>query len=1246
MRCTDGTVGVLLATLLLATGLPAAALPATGLTPRAGTAVEIRRTTGSWPVEGLGNSRAAVKVADKADAVWVHLPWRRRDVQPEKKDVIVVDAATNRPVANVIRVRIDRESGDLLFQPPTVPGEYFVYYMPFKTEGSWYFPTTRYLPPTDRADAAWVSACQTLVARVKAGRTDQLPAAEVVDFQSINDFHRFDPMEVIATAAETNKLSAQYADRPYLLFPEDRRFPIRMTDDLPLRWIQAGPGDTFRGDPCRGEFYAWQLGVYARGQAVEALAVEFSDFVAAGGQKIPASAARCFNLGGTDWLGRSFRKRVDVPRGKVQALWLGVAVPEDAVAGTYQGTVTVGAKNAPTQEVKLVLDVSPEVLKDAGDGEIWRHSRLRWLDSTLGLDDEVFPPYTPVTIQDRTIGVLGRSVRLGETGLPESIRSTFTRNVDAIDAPPQELLAAPMRFVAQPDEGQPLAWKSDGPSIVSQTSGAVAWEAVNVSGPLELVCRAKMECDGYVNFKLTLKAKETTALKDVRLEIPLRREMATYMMGMGRKGGYRPPRWDWKWDVNRSNNQLWIGEVNAGLSCKLKHVEDRWDLFNLKESGVYRDWGNSGMGGCTVEEVGDRQVVVRAFTGPSRIEAGQPLQFNFGLLITPVKVLDKNHWQWRYFHRTSAAPVKEVADMGATLINLHQGDGLNPYINYPFLTTDKLAAYTAAAHARRMKVKIYYTIRELSNYTGEFWALRSLGREVFSDGPGFQLADQFAAEKPAPPAKHTGSSWLCEHAIDRYVPAWHQPLGNGHTDAAIATAGLSRWHNYYVEGLSWLIRKVGVDGLYLDGIGYDREIMKRVRKVMQRTRPGCLIDFHSGNHFHPQYGLNNCANLYMELFPLIDSLWFGEGFNYDESPDFWMVEMAGIPYGLFGEMLHGGGNPWRGMLYGMTNRLGWGGDPRQLWKLWDEFGIQDARMIGYWDATCPAKTNHDDVLATAYVRQGKTLLALASWAKEPVRCALDINFESLGLDAAKTTLYAPPITGIQPEMVFKPTDLIPVLPGRGWMLIADHTTRTLPPAIDVFAGRNPLLEDSFPGDTPAKPWTVTLSKQPGTSLKVAQGELRIEGAANIAAFAERPIPAGAAMVACSVNQQTDGGASWGPGMTLLWTDGKVLRVNLRAEGRFGVDDGRRQFLEGLAFPNTWTQVVIRLEEKQIVVQASQDGRAWQDLARFPRTEFPGDPTAVRLGKMSPGSKAEDFSILGPGGACAIRSLRVLGSVQE
>ncbi|MGB9596756.1 MAG: glycoside hydrolase domain-containing protein, partial [Candidatus Poribacteria bacterium] len=198
---------------------------------------------------------------------------------------------------------------------------------------------------------------------------------------------------------------------------------------------------------------------------------------------------------------------------------------------------------------------------------------------------------------------------------------------------------------------------------------------------------------------------------------------------------------------------------------------------------------------------------------------------------------------------------------------------------------------------------------------------------------------------------------------------------------------------------------------------------------------GCLIDFHSGNNFSPQYGLSNCATQYLEHFPYIDSLWFGEGFDYDESPDYWLVEISGIPFGLFGEMLQNNGNPWRGMIYGMTNRLGWGGDPRNIWKLWDEFGIQDSQMIGYWDKNCPVKTDNKNVLATVYRKTEKSLVSIASWAKELTNCKLDIDWKTLGLDEKNSVLDAPAIEGFQPSAIFRPSDKIPIEPGRGWLLI-------------------------------------------------------------------------------------------------------------------------------------------------------------------------------------------------------------------
>ena len=147
------------------------------------------------------------------------------------------------------------------------------------------------------------------------------------------------------------------------------------------------------------------------------------------------------------------------------------------------------------------------------------------------------------------------------------------------------------------------------------------------------------------------------------------------------------------------------------------------------------------------------------------------------------------------------------------------------------------------------------------------------------------------------------------------------------------------------------MRNVEIDGLYLDDVTYDREILKRMRKIMERARPGCLIDLHSNTLFS-----HGPANQYMEFFPYVDRLWFGEGFNYDEPPDYWLTEVSGIPYGLMGEMLQDGGNQWRGMLYGMTARMPWRGDVGPLWRLWDEFGIAEARMIGYWEKDCPVRT--------------------------------------------------------------------------------------------------------------------------------------------------------------------------------------------------------------------------------------------------------------------------------------------------
>ncbi len=266
-----------------------------------------------WPME-YGNVRARLKVVDKADAVRVHVPWRRRDSSPESKNIFLVDGKTGQQLKNIARIQVNREFGDIVFEPPTAPGTYYLYYMPYKAHPVEWDYSVQYDVPQTQADPAWLERNELQADRLQGKKWNALPPAKVIAIQARTDFDRFDPMEVIAMQEETRKLLAGHPSEDYLFFPEDRRFPIRMTDDLPLRWIANGPSDEFRGEARIGEFYVFQVGVFACGSAIEKLSVDYSELKSGQGQAIPAGAIRCFNLGGTDWLGMFPSKRSSLCR--------------------------------------------------------------------------------------------------------------------------------------------------------------------------------------------------------------------------------------------------------------------------------------------------------------------------------------------------------------------------------------------------------------------------------------------------------------------------------------------------------------------------------------------------------------------------------------------------------------------------------------------------------------------------------------------------------------------------------------------------------------------------------------------------------------------------------------------------------------------------------------------------------------------------------------------------------------------
>ncbi len=1067
----------------LAAGLALSVLPLASAAALGDAGQTTMSGPGSWdPESGLGNHRVVVRVEapqppdapgvpnsarasgrpGKAvgpalpPAARVRIDWRRRDLEPEKKNVLVVDAATGRRVPLILPLRLDREAGEFLFRPPTVPGDYYFYYMPYKSEGRKNYPSVKYDPPSWTADPG-LAARRTGLSSGDAAAAAQASAglleAKAVAFESADAFSAFTPMERIATAAETKALLDAHPGAAYLLFPEDRSLSVRMTDDLPERWAAAGPAGAFAGRAARGEYFTFQIGVWAARRALADLEVRFSDLVRADGPSpdgatpaaaaIPARDLTCFNKGGVGWDGASFAKALPVEEGRIQALWCGVPVPRDIRPGLLRGTVTVAPAGLPETVLAVELTVTGETLDDAGDGEPARMTRLRWLDSTLAQDEGIVPPYTPLTVERFTVGCLGRTLAIGRDGFPARIRSSFAPEMTRLQARPVDVTAGPIRLRVLDENGRGHDWQPSqtGPRLARRGPGAVVWEADNCNGDFLMRVEARMEFDGFVDYKVALTARRDIAVSDIRLEVPWAAASAEYMMGLGFKGGRRPASFDWAWDRKKNQDALWIGTVNAGLQVGLRAENYSRPLntnfYLSKPLHMPPSWWNEGRGMVTVRTAASRTedgaapgtVVLAAASGPRRLRNGQALHFDFTLLITPFKpIVPEAHFRERYFH--AFEPLDKVAAAGANVVNVHHANAVNPYINYPFLRPAEMKAYIDDAHRRGFKVKIYDTVRELSNRAPELFALRSLGREIFTTGPG------------------GGYSWLQEHLGGDYIAAWFVPELK---DAAVINSGMSRWHNYYVEGLDWLAKNVGLDGLYLDDVAFDRTTMKRVRKVLARDRPGALIDLHSANQYNVRDGFASSANLYLEHFPFLDRLWFGEYFDYNGSgPDYWLVEMSGLPFGVMGEMLQDGGNPWRGLVFGMTARLPWAGDPRPLWRAWDEFGITESEMIGWWAPANPVRTGRDDVLATSFVRRGRsgdkpapaaggggkaTMVAVASWAKEPVDVRLTIDWKALGLDPKRARLRAPAVDKFQDAAEFAPGDPIRVEPGRGRLLI-------------------------------------------------------------------------------------------------------------------------------------------------------------------------------------------------------------------
>ncbi len=785
------------------------------------------------------------------------------------------------------------------------------------------------------------------------------------------------------------------------------------------------------GHAKQGEIFPFQLFIKCKEGESGYVQAVFSDLK---GKSCVIAKEHCVVLpqDRTDCFGVEHHEAVAVSGRRV--MWAYVAIPAETKPGSYSGTIQFLLDGQPVCSRKLQLQVDAAVGKEDAEDHPETFSRLHWFNSKLAQDHQVTAPYTPVNAEGRDVQVLGRRVSLGELGLPCRIDTYFNDSIQVQEDAGRELLEREMAFQVQTCNGMERMFP------VSFTSGvqpdAYTFVSKNGTNDFRVVVSGRVEFDGYCYFDAAFTALRKTEVTDIALDIPLALDESAYFMGLGKTGGCMDQEVHFSWGERVHQDSFWAGYVNGGVRFQFmdeQYVRPHVNIYyHYQPLRLPDGWYNGGRGGIYIGE--DRHA--RVYSGQRSFQQGETVHFCFSMLVTPLKPLDtQTHFRSRYYQTYGYGDPQIWLDTmkktGANVLNIHHGTDLNPYINYPFFETAALKQFVSQVHKLGGKCKIYNTVRELTTKMKEFSVLQSLGSEILAPPqgkPGATLWQKDAKEQvEAEFGKEVIAAWREDVRCGKH---------KGESDTSLLTNGSSRMCNYYVEGLRYLVEKTDIDGVYIDDTSYGRETMKRVRKVLDR-KPGALVDMHSWNHRDKRAGQTSSLLLYMELFPYINELWIGEGFDYEAaSPEEWLVEMSGIPFGLMGEMLQGGGNFYRGLVFGETARYGWGAEPEaipELWKLYDKLDVPDAAFYGWWDVACPVKTNQSGVLASCWVCQDKALVALASWAEETVKVKLDLS----GLPFRVKKMETPPLSGQQKQATYKLADTLRVRPASGILLVVE-----------------------------------------------------------------------------------------------------------------------------------------------------------------------------------------------------------------
>ena len=685
-------------------------------------------------------------------------------------------------------------------------------------------------------------------------------------------------------------------------------------------------------------------------------------------------------------------------------------------------------KDAPTAQEFPVGDLPDSTYRLTVTIPGWKEPFVRtftrkhfpWEGNTLGITDDVLPPFTPIAVHGRQLGVVGRQYTVNGLGLWEQARSLE-----------RDLLAAPIALVA--DGKDTLRGKG---AFTTTKPNLAVYEGKATHPAVTVTSRCTTEVDGCMKVELTLApGTRNKELQSLWLDIPLKDHEAplwhvtTTSLRINPAG--KTPAGDGNvWDSRQFPDgnwygnmkcYLWLGADERGLSWFADN--DRGWVLDVNE----KDPDKSVPAQQLIRSNGVLTLRVNLVQKP--ILLTEPRTLVFGLMVSPGKPMAAN---WRRIGITDSSVFNMgYANPATYCAKMPWGNDFSIADWAYQQRTGKggpSAADLAAYKARNFPLDMDPKFREgainlaLGPFLGSFRPGEKYYKMYFEE---YHTTSQAQPESPVFQSEWTGY-WYGQ-LLDHVVKEEQKSAGIGTGGIVASYRDFACWY-----AAQWVKRGIGC---YFDnafpqrafdtlttsayrlpdgrvqpsaGIWARREYMKRIWTIHRTLAPADALPammIHMTNTHIIPYMTWNDENLDLE--------WkFGPEPQQSKYPyDFLRAESAGrqsgnVPYVLanisdtktkaeadqiertrFGTM----------MVHEIRYPIPGPGNVG-LFKVLTDFGYgqDDCKVFNYWQQDYPVNAGDPNVKSLLLERGKELLLLVCTWNPQPGNATFTLNTKTLG----------------------------------------------------------------------------------------------------------------------------------------------------------------------------------------------------------------------------------------------------------